>query len=478
MVFSSAVFLFVFLPLVLISYYFTHPRYRNYLLLFASLLFYAWGEAFFVFLMIFSILLNYIGGILINYFRHSKTLQKAALGATVTINVIILVYYKYFGFIFDFLYSVGLSTTFHEDSIHLPIGISFFTFQNISYLVDLYRKEVALQRNPFHLGLYISLFPQLTAGPIVRYNDIAEQIMERKCDWEMFYKGVTRFTRGLGKKVLIANSLALIADQVFTMPVSDIPTSVAWVGIVCYSLQIYFDFSGYSDMAIGLGRMFGFNFMENFNYPYIARSIQEFWRRWHISLSTWFRDYVYIPLGGSRGVKVLTYRNLIIVFFLTGLWHGASWNFIVWGLFHGFFLILERLKLKEWLDRVPAFVQHTYTLLIVLVGWVLFRAEDLTYALSYLKVLSGFSSGVNYKPLIYFDRYTLFILIMGIVFSTPLRAHMLGLGGSWLRAAKLNQGIIGTARGIVIYVLTVGIFVLCSIELAKSSYNPFIYFRF
>ncbi|WP_229733807.1 MBOAT family O-acyltransferase [Pontibacter amylolyticus] len=456
----------------------THPRYRNYLLLFSSLLFYAWGEAFFVFLMIFSILLNYIGGVLINHFRYNSFLQKAALGVTVIINIVILIYYKYFGFIFEFLNSLGLSTTFDEGSIHLPIGISFFTFQNISYLVDLYRKEVMLQRNPFHLGLYISLFPQLIAGPIVRYHDIAEQIKGRTCDWQMFYSGVTRFTRGLGKKVLIANSLALIADQVFTMPVADIPTPMAWIGIICYSLQIYFDFSGYSDMAIGLGRMFGFNFMENFNYPYISKSIQEFWRRWHISLSSWFRDYVYIPLGGSRVVKVLTYRNLIIVFFLTGLWHGASWNFIVWGLFHGFFLILERLKLKEWLDKVPAFVQHTYTLTIVLVGWVLFRAEDLTYALGYLKALCGFSSGINYKPLIYFDRYTLFMLVLAIVFSMPSRVYLQRLGGNWLRAVELQQSFSAAARSVVIYVLTVGIFILCSIELAKSSYNPFIYFRF
>ncbi len=478
MVFSSAVFLFVFLPVVLLSYYFTHPRYRNYLLLFFSLLFYAWGEAFFVFLMIFSILLNYVSGVLIHQFNRSRVAQKVVLSLAVASNIGILVYYKYFGFLFESLQALGLSAEVDEEAGILPIGISFFTFQNISYLVDLYRKEVEVQRNPFYLGLYISLFPQLIAGPIVRYHDVAKQITARKTDWHLFYRGVTRFTRGLGKKIIIANTLAVIADQVFSMPVSEVPTAMAWLGIVCYSLQIYFDFSGYSDMAIGLGRMFGFDFVENFNYPYISKSIQEFWRRWHISLSTWFRDYVYIPLGGSRGVKVLTYRNLILVFFLTGLWHGASWNFIIWGLFHGLFLILERIKLKEWLSQTPLLVQHAYTLSVILVGWVLFRAEDLGYALAYLKALGGFSSGLNYKPLTYFDRYALFIFLLGILFSSPARNYLKNWGGNLLRSFRLGNTTIAVAKGVLIYVATVGIFLLCSIELARSSYNPFIYFRF
>ncbi|MCJ7713136.1 MBOAT family protein, partial [Candidatus Bathyarchaeota archaeon] len=353
-------------------------EYRNFFLLLASLIFYAWGEGILVLLMLFSISINYIGGIAISYFlKKNIQISKVVLGLTIAVNLALLFYYKYANFIVENLQELGVFTGYKQASIFLPIGISFFTFQGISYLVDVYREETIVQRKLFHLGLYISFFPQLIAGPIVRYHDVAQQIVQRSITVSLFTEGIIRFVRGLAKKVILANNAALIADQVFSIPASQLSISSAWLGIICYTIQIYFDFSGYSDMAIGLGKMLGFNFKENFNYPYISISIQDFWRRWHISLSTWFRDYLYIPLGGNRKGISKMYRNLVIVFFVTGLWHGASWNFIFWGLFHGSFLILEKSKIlntKNW----PIALQHLYALIVVMVGWVFFRAETMT----------------------------------------------------------------------------------------------------
>ncbi|WP_232064510.1 MBOAT family O-acyltransferase [Rhodocytophaga rosea] len=341
----------------------------------------------------------------------------------------------------------------------------------------MYRKEVNVQRNPFHLALYISLFPQLIAGPIIRYHDVDEQILKRDTTWEKFYDGFSRFFKGLGKKVLIANSMAMLADDIFKLPASDIPGIIAWLGIICYSLQIYFDFSGYSDMAIGLGKMFGFTFLENFNYPYISKSIQEFWRRWHISLSSWFRDYVYIPLGGSRRSQLITYRNLLTVFFLTGLWHGASWNFVVWGLFHGFFIILERIGLNSLLKKSYQPIQHLYALLVVIIGWVFFRAVDISYAVEYIQSMFGLNEGRNFSSLTYLDKYTLFMLGIGIIFSTPLRIYLskqVSIFTMKYFTPRLHMFLENTFS----YVFSLSMFLLSIIELAKSSYNPFIYFRF
>jgi len=447
-------------------------EYRNFFLLLSSLVFYAWGEGILVLLMLFSISVNYMGGLGISYFLEKKnTFSKWILGLTIAVNLGLLFYYKYANFLVDIFQELGFYLKYDHNSILLPIGISFFTFQGISYLVDVYRKETEVQANLFHLGLYISFFPQLIAGPIVRYHDIAEEIKERTTDVALFTEGTIRFIRGLAKKVIIANSAALIADQVFSLPGSDISVVSAWLGILCYTIQIYFDFSGYSDMAIGLGKMLGFNFKENFNYPYISMSIQEFWRRWHISLSTWFRDYLYIPLGGNRKGLRRTYVNLIIVFFITGLWHGASWNFVFWGLFHGLFLILERSKVLNTL-KWPVFVQHLYVLVVVIVGWVFFRAETMTEAVAYLGSMVGASQGEDITALIYINPYSITMILLAIIFSMPIRAWLNGF------VAKSKSNLLSKMHGPSIYFFYIGLFLWSIIELAQSSYNPFIYFRF
>lgn len=441
-----------------------------------SLIFYAWGEGYLVLLMVISILVNYVAGLAIDEcHKKSKTVAKILLGISVALNLVLLIYYKYFNFIVENLQAFGLEINLENEPIHLPIGISFFTFQSISYLVDVFRNETEVQKNPLNLGLYISLFPQLVAGPIVRYHDIARQIAERKINNKKFTSGTARFIRGLGKKVIIGNSLALIADETFAIPAAELPSMVAWLGIICYSLQIYFDFSGYSDMAIGLGKMLGFNFLENFNYPYISKSIQEFWRRWHISLSSWFRDYLYIPLGGNRGGTFFIYRNLFIVFFVTGLWHGASWNFVVWGLFHGAFLVLERVGLKDFLNRTPSFIQHAYLILVVIIGWVFFRSPDLSYAFSFLQSMIGLNSGGNFYPLLYFDNYRIATLILGVLLSTPF-VKVLVNKLKLLPNPAFN--IVKPMYKSFSLFSALAILILCAMELAQSSYNPFIYFRF
>ncbi len=472
MLFSSTVFLFIFLPLVLTINFLLKQEYRNFFLLLASLVFYAWGEGILVVLMVFSISVNYISGIGIShFFERNHKLSKITLGLAITINLGLLFYYKYANFIVETLQEIGFYLDYDHKNILLPIGISFFTFQGISYLVDVYRKETEVQRNLFHLGLYISFFPQLIAGPIVRYHDIAEEIKERSIDVSLFTEGAIRFVRGLAKKVIIANNAAVIADQVFSIPGKEISAAAAWLGILCYTIQIYFDFSGYSDMAIGLGKMLGFNFKENFNYPYISKSIQEFWRRWHISLSTWFRDYLYIPLGGNRKGATRTYKNLIFVFFVTGLWHGASWNFIFWGLFHGSFLILERSNIfntKKW----PTLVQHVYVLAVVVVGWVFFRAETMKEAFRYLRSMMGLTGGDNYSALVYLNFYTVLMLVLAVLFSMPIRKRM----NKWLH--KTQSSVVKAAFSTGVYLFYIVLLVLSAIELAQSSYNPFIYFRF
>lgn len=479
MVFSSTVFLFIFLPFVLIVNYLLGKELRNYFLLLVSLFFYSWGEGFLVMLMVTSICINYLCGLLVDHYKQKEKAgaTKWVLGIGITINLLFLLYFKYFNFFVDNIQGVGLFSSLSNVPIHLPIGISFFTFQSISYLIDIYRDEAEVQKNPFHLGLYISLFPQLVAGPIVRYQDVATQISKRILSQEKFVEGIFRFIRGLAKKLILANSLGIIADNAFAVSSGDLPTMVAWVGIICYSLQIYFDFSGYSDMAIGLGKMLGFDFLENFNYPYISKSIQEFWRRWHISLSTWFRDYLYIPLGGSRIANWKIYRNLFIVFLVTGFWHGASWNFIVWGLFHGFFLIIERVGFGKVLKSLPNFIGHFYALFVAIIGWVFFKANDLPHAMEYLGAMFGFSNGYDYMPLLSFSNYTLVVFILAVIFSTPIRRVLHERVEGYLE--RLSNPVLATnLYRIGAYSFTLSLLFASILEIATSSYNPFIYFRF
>jgi len=475
MVFSSAIFLFAFLPLVLSGYYLVPRGLRNAYLLVASLFFYAWGEGFLVLLMLASVAMNYVGGRIIDSCSARRS-RRLALGATLAANLALLGWFKYANFIADNL-NVVLSTlglpTWGLDPVHLPIGISFFTFQAMSYVVDIYRGDARVQRNPINSALYIALFPQLIAGPIVRYHHIDEQLRERSHNMELFAGGVVLFVIGLGKKMLIANPMGEVSDEIFAIPAAELTAPVSWMGALAYTLQIYFDFSGYSDMAIGLGRMFGFQFLINFNYPYISRSMREFWRRWHISLSRWFRDYLYIPLGGNRVSHRRVYFNLLVVFFLCGLWHGASWNFVIWGLIHGAFLAAERTRFGELVSRCWRPVQHAYVLLVVVCAWVFFRAETLDYALAYLGAMFGLGAGagVLYHAAMYVDPLTLAIFICGVVGSMPmwpaLRRRLAGLQPG--PRAALDGAMIGALLLVIIG---------ASLHLAAGTHNPFIYFRF
>ena len=478
MVFSSIIFLFLFLPATLVLYYFSGKLFRNSLLLLASLLFYAWGEQFYVLVMLASIGLNYVFGLLLNRECRPR-LQKIILGLGIVANLGVLIFFKYANFVLENINSllslIEISAVEYPPT-HLPIGISFFTFQALSYIIDVYKKTTSAQRNIFSLGLYISSFPQLIAGPIVRYHDVARQIVSRSHSLESFSSGIERFVFGLAKKVLIANPMGGMADAIFALETSTMSTGTAWLGIACYTLQIYFDFSGYSDMAIGLGRMFGFRFLENFNYPYISRSIQEFWRRWHISLSNWFRDYLYIPLGGNRLGNRRTSVNLVIVFFLCGLWHGASWNFILWGLVYGGFLVAERGRFGTIILGLPRLIQHVYVLLVVMNAWVLFRVETIKGTGKYFAAMYGNADAASMHPLIAIKLDQLFIITLaaGILLSLPvyptLREKTKGLQEHSLFIRVFISIIKGGTLGLL-FLLSVG-------QLATGSYNPFIYFRF
>ena len=471
MVFSSLVFICIFLPVVLILHsVIKNKNVKNGLLLAASLLFYAYGEPVYVLLMLASALVNYISALLLE-----KRQNKFILILTVILNIGALVVFKYTGFLITNVNALfGLSLPIPE--IRLPIGISFFTFQALSYVIDVYRRNVAAQRNYAKLLLYISFFPQLIAGPIVRYVDVAREIDERTVNTEKIAFGLRRFIVGLGKKVLIANAMGAAADYIFNHGAANLNILAAWIGAVAYLMQIYYDFCGYSDMAIGLGKMFGFNFKENFNHPYIASSIQEFWRRWHISLSSWFRDYVYIPLGGNRKGKVRTVLNRITVFFLTGLWHGANWTFIVWGMFHGLLLLLE--EFIPLIKKLPKFLGHIYTLLAVTVGFVVFRADTIGEAGLFIgKMFSGFdfSAGAMSFSVQALTPYFIVMLIAAIACSGPL--HKLTKRVSELEVKEnltSQEKLLQTAS----FILAFALLAWCIIRLAGGSYNPFIYFRF
>lgn len=472
MVFSSLVFLFVFLPIVLVLYYLSGKKYRNYLLLLASLFFYAWGEPTYVVIMLVSIGANYLCGLLVDEKRADKV-RVAGVVISVIFNICMLGVFKYSGFFVKNI-NAAFNTSLPVPEIALPLGISFFTFQAMSYVVDVYRKDAKVQKNIFDLSLYISLFPQLVAGPIVRYQTVADQIEEREHDIIKFGDGVRRFIIGLGKKVLLSNSLGMLADSVFGMQTYQLTIVSTWLGILAYSLQIFFDFSGYSDMAIGLGKMFGFEFLENFNYPYISQSASEFWRRWHISLGSWFRDYVYFPLGGSRRGNVRTYINLFIVWFLTGFWHGASWTFIAWGLYFGLLIGMEKSYLGKLLNKVPRFVRHIYLLLVVMIGWVFFRADSFSYSIEFIKNMFFMGTNVIFDGVAasYINDYW-FVLVLSMIFCMPIV--------DWFRRKievandKILESNISYVLNSVVYT---GILLIVIFKLVNSTYNPFLYFRF
>ena len=467
MLFSSMLFLWIFLPICILGNYLLKREYRNYFLLIMSLIFYAWGEPKYILLMLFSIILNWGFGLLIEYFSKFKKIE---LALCTILNLMLLGYFKYFNFFVDNINAVLGRDVLSIKNIVLPIGISFFTFQSLSYVIDLYRGNCKVQKNIFNLALYVSFFPQLIAGPIVRYSDIDEQIHKRSLNVEQFANGLRRFIYGLGKKVIISNCLAEVADNIFAFQTSELTFITAWIGALAYTFQIYYDFSGYSDMAIGLGQIFGFHFLENFNYPYLSRSIQEFWQRWHISLGTWFREYLYIPLGGNRKGNVRTYVNLLIVFFATGLWHGASWTFIIWGLYHGFFQIIERLGFKKFLAK-HKFFSHIYCILIFIFGWVLFRADTLNQAFNFLVCMVTPSFGSNSS-----------IISVHNVMNTRAWAIMiLALFGSGIIKVILNKmpKITTRLKNSIPEILFLAVIMIYSIILlASNTYNPFIYFRF
>ena len=475
MVFSSSVFIYLFFPITLFLYYITSERYKNIILLILSLIFYSWGEPKYIFLMLTFIGVNFIGGILIEELETNYKLKKLAIILFLGINLGILIVFKYSNFLIDNL-NIVLSFvnigTIQIKKILLPIGVSFITFHTMSYVIDVYRGKVKAQRNIINLALYISLFPQLVAGPIIRYHNIQEQIHKRSVTLENMSDGITRFIIGLGKKIIIANNVGFIANQIFDISANRLGSGVAWLGIICYTLQIYYDFSGYSDMAIGIGKMFGFEFSENFKYPYIAIGIEDFWRRWHISLSSWFKDYLYIPLGGNRKGKTKTYINLLIVFFCTGIWHGASWNFVVWGLFHGFFITMEKAKIID-LDKLKFnSVKYVYTILVFMIGWVFFRADNVTYAIEFIKAMFRFNSSYVdvYSVFAYIDNQSIIILLLGFIGVTPIVNNMMK-GFKLRRCESLGFNTIN-----MVYVYLV--FIISLVYLASETYNPFIYFRF
>ncbi len=465
MLFSSMSFIYLFLPIVCVLYFFVRQESKNTVLLIASIIFYAWGEPRYLSVMILTILVNYIGALLINDYRRYS---KCALWVTIILNLSFLFYFKYFNFFIDNI-NLFLQNKISFVNVIMPIGISFYTFQAMSYLIDVYRQEVKVQRDLYKLSLYIVLFPQLVAGPIVKYHDVADQIESRQINFDKVLEGIKRFIVGLSKKMLIANTMGAVADKIFSQPVENFDALTAWIGAIAYSLQLFFDFSGYSDMAIGLGLIFGFRFLENFNYPYISKSITEFWRRWHISLSTWFKEYLYIPLGGNKVSRLRNYFNLFVVFLVTGFWHGASWNFIFWGLWHGMFIIFE--KISGWHKDVGGKaligLKHIYALFVIVIGWVMFRAENMEYACQYLKNMFGLveKHRLTFDYGYYVGNVEILIFLIAVLCSMPIFKNMFQKG-----------------QNKILYALScvwlMFLFILSSSVVAASTYNPFIYFRF
>ncbi|MCH5297333.1 MAG: MBOAT family protein [Ruminococcus sp.] len=464
MVFSSLVFLFAYLPITLLIYYLVPRHGRNIFLFIINLVFYGWGEPTLVLLMVFNIFFNYVGGWLVDKYRKDAKKKKLFLILTCILDIGILAVFKYTGMITDSLNMLPF-LNIPSLKISLPIGISFYTFQTMSYVIDVYRDDAPVSRNFINFGTYVALFPQLIAGPIVRYKDVAYQLSHRRETLEQFTSGVKLFMVGLGKKVLIANQMGNLTTSVFATT-DENGVLGTWVGIIAYTFQIYFDFSGYSDMACGLGNMLGFEFLKNFNYPYISKSITEFWRRWHISLSTWFREYVYIPLGGNKRGTKRQIINLLVVWGLTGLWHGASWNFLLWGLYFGLLLILEKFVIKKVLDKLPSVIQHIYTLFIVAIGWGIFYFTDIKQLGAFFADLFNFGNGIIGSQALTLLLSYLPIMIVAAIASTPLAARL------YSRFKKTKFIWIAEV------LFCVAIFAISTASLVNQSYNPFLYFRF
>ena len=471
MVFSSIPFLFFFLPFFLILYYIVPFKVKNYILMVFSLLFYAWGEPVYILLLLFSSIVDYCNGKWIEKNKDNAKKKKFFLLLSIVINIGLLGFFKYIDFFIG-----NINQLFHLSipllNLGLPIGISFFTFQTMSYSIDVYRGEVKAEHNFFYFMTYVSMFPQLIAGPIVRYETVSQELYQRKVNQTNFSNGLIRFIQGLFKKVLLANNIGLLFSILSGMPIHEISVLTGWLAVIAFTFQIYFDFSGYSDMAIGMGLMLGFHYLENFNYPYIAKNITEFWRRWHISLSSWFRDYIYIPLGGSRTSKIKHIRNLLIVWTLTGFWHGSSWNFLLWGLYYGILIVLEKFVLQKHLQKLPSLLQHIYTIFFVLIGWLLFAFTDFNQLISYFKILFGFSSQgwIDHTFLYYFGNYFL-ILILCTIFSTPIYPKII----KKIENTSYPRKAIFFFTILFIYII---LLVITTAYLVSNTYNPFLYFRF
>ncbi|MBQ2956337.1 MAG: MBOAT family protein [Clostridia bacterium] len=466
MVFSSLLFLFIYLPAVLAAYYVTPLKWRNLVLLIFNLIFYGWGEPVYIVIMFLSTIIDYTHGMLIEKHRANDRKARMFVVSSMVFNLALLFFFKYYDFLADSLRGISVFSGLPRLDVPLPIGISFYTFQTMSYSVDVYRGEAKVQKNIVNFGTFVTLFPQLIAGPILQYRDLDEQLEEREHSVDKFASGVRVFMAGLGKKVLLANSIGMLWDVYLAMPAASLTTLGAWLGVIAFTFQIYFDFSGYSDMAVGLGRMLGFEFMQNFNYPYISRSITEFWRRWHISLGSWFRNYLYIPLGGNRRGKARQYLNLLIVWAATGIWHGASWNFLLWGLYFCALLVIEKAFLLKKLEKAPRPVSHAYALFFIVVGWAIFGVEDLGSLGMYLGAMFGGAQGGAWCAA---DGYHLmnyaWLLPVLAVSSTPLGARLYGKiparAAQWITPVLILAGL-----------------AVCTAYLVDATYNPFLYFRF
>ncbi len=472
MVFSSATFLFLFLPFTLVLYNLKlfkdknrETVKKNIVLLIMSLIFYAWGEPVYIILMLLSIFYNYNAAIDIDSYIGRPKKKKAVFVCAIIFNIFILGFFKYYGFAVESINSL-FSLSLPVRDIPLPVGISFYTFQILSYIIDVYRGDVKAQKNIIPFAAYISMFPQLIAGPIVQYYDVEKQLTDREITAEKFSAGIMFFIKGLGKKVIFANTVGAVYTEIIGMEVSSLSVVTSWIGIICYTLQIYFDFSGYSDMAVGLGKMLGFDFVQNFNFPYKATSVTDFWRRWHISLSSWFRDYVYIPLGGNRKGTVRAIFNILVVWSLTGLWHGAAWNFIAWGAFYGVLLIAEKYVFARVIEKLPVFIRYTVTMVIVMIGWVFFSSENLSSAVAYLKSMFGFyGNSLTDSTAEYLLSENIFSLAVMVLCAT-------GVFAALPRIKKFRFNIAVMSAGYT------AVFILCIIYLISETYNPFLYFRF
>ncbi len=467
MVFSSIPFIIFFFPIFLAIYGLMKNKFKNIVLLIFSLIFYAWGEPVYIILMIFSSIVDYTNGRLIEKYKDNKFKKKLFLIFSIAINIGLLGFFKYSDFLIENINNI-FGSSIDLLKLGLPIGISFFTFQTMSYSIDVYRGKVKAEKNFINFMTYVSMFPQLIAGPIVRYEEISKSLnTERKVSKEQFFAGFIRFIQGLFKKVLIAN---IVGELWYTisLDISDISAFTAWLGIITFAIQIYFDFSGYSDMAIGIGKMLGFNYPENFNYPYISKSITEFWRRWHMSLSGWFRDYVYIPLGGNRCSKIINIRNILIVWFLTGLWHGAEWNFIIWGIYFGIILIIEKFILKNVLEKIPKIFRHIYSILLILIGWMIFAFDDIHVLAEYAQKMFLNPYILDIKFLEYL-RNNIFIICIGIILATPIYPYIL---------SKINNKKINRLIQIFVIIGYIVLFIITIAMIVAGTYNPFLYFRF